>query len=903
MPSFWRFYFGVKTMLRLSRIIAPTLFAVFALFAVAMPQDVARAETVPPTCMITGPEITPDYLKCAPTNGAVLGLPADSANVYWMARSTTNVVPDEMLGYPIKAHNVCRFIDNNAAVPRNGSYGGGFLVPFKSSTEWSAFIASNSNPKGILFAVPCARPADDIDTGGRTSVNSDNHKNEAVLTSVSIYGNPKIDGRFLTDPATTVPQVTKTYNHTRTVTNDYGSKTCNWTETFGIKCTAVVTTTNYGEFSDAAKWNCVVATHDNPEPICTPPEPKSCGDHANGTTYFVNVTGDGATGSRPAKVPEECHYGAGTRQLVWTNQIEIQCQNGIEVATGETRKIDEHWIGECQPQSPMCLFSLDGTVDSVVSRLKTECCIVPSNLKICSVPPTNLPATLEADKTLTLSGGYDKKDTYACTPILYSKADPIYGFVKTGSTGSCEPSMCGTHNSGDTYWKDVKTTTITDPATLDQCPAGGTVTYTLTDQAEYTCDNGTESPTGKTRQIKSTPIINCKPQSCGQYPNGYTYWETTGYTTTKRDATKEECAFGGKVVTTWEKQEEFKCDNGTIIATGNKRQANPKDKITCNPPMCRDHLSGTKYWLPITSKVTTRAATVAECPAGGTATITETREAEYLCDEGVQKATGEIRITGTNTVLNCNPTSCGDHPNGSTYWEIISTSTQVVVAPVDICPYGGTDTQKVQISAEYKCESGVSVKTGRQKTDILSHTYKCNEPASCGGYASGAKAWVESGNRTDTRAATAAECSYGGTAAVSIKIEDEYTCINGVVSKTGVPSSETIVGTKLTCNQPASCGANPSGSVYWVSNGYSTNTMQATTSECPQGFGGTTTVVYLNETQYICDNGQQTYLNSRSTEINRSSSCNGGGGGGDGGGGGGGDGGGGDGGGGDGGGG
>lgn len=673
---------------------ALTLGLLILLFGSFSSAQQAKADT--PVCTLGGllscsPEQVNSNPQCAciTTNGAVLGAAStrppgtNGANVYGAAG-----IPVNQLGAPIDAWGVCRFVDNGGAtsfppgggptaVPKSrtsrrysqasqdvaalisqssSTTTSAFYVSFTTETQWINFIAANSNPLATIYAVPCARPAP-IDTGALTDATSDNFKNVPVVVDVPGYGHPVIPGRVNTNPATTF-NTTKTYNHTRQDCNSVNQ--CNgqnWTQIFTVNCTAVIDAPNNIASKDAGKWSCVVVNNNNPVPPFNPPPPPSCNGNSSGSIYFVFDT----TISRPANLTE-CPFGPGTRQFLEDREKQVQCQAGTEVATGVTRLVNPRFTGVCAPQPvPTCIFR-DNTNNDVV-RNASECCVVPGNLNICGNQATGTPTTLGTNQTLSLTGGFSRQENYACLQVATSNSQAVYSFISTTQSGLCQPLACGPNASGTTYWVNTGNSSSNRAATSAECPAGGTVTTTVTNQAEFQCFNGTQTATGNTRQINPMNQIQCNPQSCGSNPSGSVYWVAAGNETQNIGATGEQCpaGFGGTVNRTTFYENEYLCNNGTQTVTGNQRISNILfSNLICNgPPACGSNPSGSVYWIASGSQTDSVDASLEQCPAGYGGTVNRTTffEAEYQCNAGSQNATGNSRVSGVtfNNLLCMDP--------------------------------------------------------------------------------------------------------------------------------------------------------------------------------------------------------------------------------------------------------
>jgi len=213
---------------------------------------------------------------------------------------------------------------------------------------------------------------------------------------------------------------------------------------------------------------------------------------------------------------------------------------------------------------------------------------------------------------------------------------------------------CGNTPSGQTAWVNGSTGSSTAAASTAQCPFGGTVTTTWTNQTQQLCTNGVLSNTGQTQKVNSVTQNSCNAAAaCGDQPSGQTWdhWVSNG--TGTAPATTAQCANGGTVATQVNYYQKYLCTNGTLTPVGVQTStATVKSwiKPVCKPATpaaCGDQPSGQTWMHWLSNGTGTAAATAAQCPHGGTVTTQVNYYQNFLCTDGKLTAVGEKTSTAT----------------------------------------------------------------------------------------------------------------------------------------------------------------------------------------------------------------------------------------------------------------
>ncbi len=149
-----------------------------------------------------------------------------------------------------------------------------------------------------------------------------------------------------------------------------------------------------------------------------------------------------------------------------------------------------------------------------------------------------------------------------------------------------DPTTCGSTPNGATIWVNGAMASASSSATAQQCPFGGTVTSTWTNQTQEVCTNGTLTSTGqiqKVNLIAASPVCNAAPAaSCGSTPSGSTVWVNGTMASSSVAATPQQCPNGGTITSTWTNQTQQLCTNGNLTSTGQTQQIN----LVTAAPVC-----------------------------------------------------------------------------------------------------------------------------------------------------------------------------------------------------------------------------------------------------------------------------------------------------------------------------
>jgi parallel beta-helix repeat protein len=210
------------------------------------------------------------------------------------------------------------------------------------------------------------------------------------------------------------------------------------------------------------------------------------------------------------------------------------------------------------------------------------------------------------------------------------------------------------------------------------------------------------------------------------------------------------------------------------------------------------HASGTTYSIQISSTPGTTTASTAQCTYGGTQPTVSTVTQSYMCNDGMATAQGNQVST---TVNNGSPT-CDPPPVDG----VCGAANGIVVASAPATNLCGTGTASAVSGSgpwNWSC-------TGSNKGTNASCSAR--PPASCTDdngvrHASGATYSVQLSSTNGTTAASATQCSNGGTQPTVITVTQSYMCNDGVITAQGNQVSTTVNSGSPTCNPAPVDGA------------------------------------------------------------------------------------------------
>jgi hypothetical protein len=139
--------------------------------------------------------------------------------------------------------------------------------------------------------------------------------------------------------------------------------------------------------------------------------------------------------------------------------------------------------------------------------VSTTCASVPS--QEWSVQVVSNGMMIEAvGGTSCLADPVDWNTSATTMQACNAAANEVFQNSLFSATGA---AACGSTPSGSTVWVNGTTGSSSTAATTQQCPYGGTVTTTWTNQTQELCTNGTLTSTGQTQQVNvvtAAPVCN-----------------------------------------------------------------------------------------------------------------------------------------------------------------------------------------------------------------------------------------------------------------------------------------------------------------------------------------------------------------------------------------------------------
>jgi hypothetical protein len=129
------------------------------------------------------------------------------------------------------------------------------------------------------------------------------------------------------------------------------------------------------------------------------------------------------------------------------------------------------------------------------------------------------------------------------------------------------PKACGEHASGSNWWEEVSTTT----QACQSCWDGSTLNCQYAVEGQKVCTDGQVSATENSRQGRLIQTIGqcpAQPRNCGDLKNGETDWRVNGQ---GAPYDCEVCIDGSTRKCVKAKEEQVRCDDGTLNLTGQIR--------------------------------------------------------------------------------------------------------------------------------------------------------------------------------------------------------------------------------------------------------------------------------------------------------------------------------------------
>lgn len=289
----------------------------------------------------------------------------------------------------------------------------------------------------------------------------------------------------------------------------------------------------------------------------------------------------------------------------------------------------------------------------------------------------------------------------------------VLPFCSIDSTVACVNDFrsCGEHSDSSQWFEDGENLLPKERT----CAYGDKVTDQYTEQLEYICKDGTVSPTGATREgpLKTAGQCSDAPFNCGSHLDNTKWWEADStLQKVPRDCSEEMT----EVFNYYKAESEFKCENGKVIPTEQKRLVSLEKVDNCpQENNCGPHTEGSTWYE---NMGTIQSPRICSDAAKTPVVDIYTRKKELKCDKGTIVDQAVTLVGDLLTYGECPGTvGCGEHHDGET-WKVI---TNEEIGESFVCGDKLTSAesryQKVQIK---QCTNGVVTVKESVKGDLLS---------------------------------------------------------------------------------------------------------------------------------------------------------------------------------------
>lgn len=286
-------------------------------------------------------------------------------------------------------------------------------------------------------------------------------------------------------------------------------------------------------------------------------------------------------------------------------------------------------------------------------------------------------------------------------------------FCSIDSTVACVNDFrsCGEH-ADSTKWFEDGTNVLPKDRT---CTYGDVVTDKYIEQVQYICKDGTVAPTGVTKEgpIQTAGQCSNVPFNCGAHLDSTKWWEPDT-TLQKFPRTCDQPT--ADVYNYYKSENEYKCDNGKIIPTEQKRLISVEKIDNCSNELnCGSHTEGSTWYE---NMGTVQSPRICSDPAHTPVQDIFSRKKELKCDRGVIVEQAVTLVGDLLTYGECPGTlNCGDYRDGQTWKETTNDELTDNFVCSDRLTQATTRYKKIDVK---QCINGVVSVKETIKGDLLS---------------------------------------------------------------------------------------------------------------------------------------------------------------------------------------
>lgn len=286
-------------------------------------------------------------------------------------------------------------------------------------------------------------------------------------------------------------------------------------------------------------------------------------------------------------------------------------------------------------------------------------------------------------------------------------------FCSIDSTVACvnDFKSCGEHSDSTTWFEDGSNTTSKERV----CTFGDKVNDQYTVQVEYVCKDGVTAPTGETKEgpIKTAGQCSSVPFNCGVHLDSTKWWEADKDLQKVPRSCEEASA---EVFNYYNVEKEYKCDNGVVTPTTQKRLTSLEKVDSCpGENNCGAHTEGSTWYEGMG---TIESPRICDDTAKTPVKDIFVRKKELKCVSGVAVDQAVTLVGDLISYAECPGTvSCGERHDGETWKEVTSEEIKESYTCDDKLTPSESRFQKVQVKL---CTNGVVTVKDTVKGDMLS---------------------------------------------------------------------------------------------------------------------------------------------------------------------------------------
>lgn len=269
---------------------------------------------------------------------------------------------------------------------------------------------------------------------------------------------------------------------------------------------------------------------------------------------------------------------------------------------------------------------------------------------------------------------------------------------------------CGEHPHGSLWFESTQETTT---RSID-CQYGPDVENKYYVVKEFRCQNGQKVPTGQSREGELANAGQCSqtPANCGDKLHNSKWWiSVTGEKSVERLCPSTDL----KVEDFYSFQQEYKCNDGTVSATGSERLIDLVRRGNCpGQKNCGSHTERAKWYIPVDKGIRKER----RCPGGGQTVDLYNLSKEMTCEAGIEVETGRTKEGDLYSQGQCpGNNNCGVRSHNEVWLE----ETSEEISEAHTCANNMSTEALFRKMVRKKCVGGnISIVDGNVKGSLIS---------------------------------------------------------------------------------------------------------------------------------------------------------------------------------------